>query len=273
MENSRQTIHSLTYTAITSEISITVCPEFVDHHDTQGTRADVVSVPGREERNDLLSDDSPKQSRIVNSTSESLGAESDEAFATNAESSAQDTISKPGEQADIREEKRITEEQKYELGALDDLASDADFALDRNKFEEVDLFDSEADEDLDLEEEELELTYSEVETDVFRDQRKEEFAFTYNVTIRNDSSETVQLLERHWVINSGGALFAEVEGPGVVGVQPVLAPGEEFEYTSWCLIADPVGSMSGGYTFVNEEGDEFLVRIPEFDLVCPRSLH
>ncbi len=240
MENSRQTIHSLSYTAITSEISITVCPEFVDHHDTQGTRADVVSIPVRQDLD----------------------------VAESADVSGSDSSSQEVSAVGTTEEDHLAGGK--ETAGAGDMMSDADFFLETSDFEEIDLLESEEDADL---EEEVELAFSEVETDVFRDQRKEEFAFTYNVTIRNDSSETVQLLERHWVINSGGALFAEVEGPGVVGVQPVLAPGEEFEYTSWCLIADPVGSMSGGYTFVNEEGDEFLVRIPEFDLVCPRSLH
>jgi ApaG protein len=262
MENSRQTIHSLSYTAITSEISITVCPEFVDHHETQGSRADVVSIPRREEL------DEASEAKIT--------PDLDDPFknrdSLNKGTAIENTVSMTGTTSE-RVDDDESAGQEYRLGGAIDLVSDADLSLEGDNFEEIDLFESEDDGEVDIEDEEVELTYSEVETDVFRDQRKEEFAFTYNVTIRNDSSETVQLLERHWVINSGGALFAEVEGPGVVGVQPVLAPGEEFEYTSWCLIADPVGCMSGGYTFVNEEGDEFLVRIPEFDLVCPRSLH
>jgi ApaG protein len=69
------------------------------------------------------------------------------------------------------------------------------------------------------------------------------FVFAYSVRIENNSSETIQLIERHWLIESAGEQTGEVSGPGVVGVQPTLSPGEQFEYTSSTVIKDPVGSM------------------------------
>jgi ApaG protein len=99
------------------------------------------------------------------------------------------------------------------------------------------------------------------------------YAFAYKVNIENHGLATVQLLRRHWMVTSGGTAFTEVEGEGVIGEQPVLQPGQTFSYTSWSVIKDPVGSMNGEYTFVAENGDLLEVRIPEFDLVYPESLH
>lgn len=99
------------------------------------------------------------------------------------------------------------------------------------------------------------------------------FAFAYTITIQNNSSETVQLLERHWVIESAGEQIGEVTGPGVVGVQPVLNPGEEFEYSSSVVIKDPVGSMQGSYIFKNSTGGAFVVSIPRFTLIYPTHFH
>ena len=99
------------------------------------------------------------------------------------------------------------------------------------------------------------------------------FTFAYTVRIENNGGETVQLLERHWLILSNGVRIAEVVGPGVVGNQPVLAPGEFHEYSSSAVIQDPIGSMEGSYTFKSDAGKYFEVKIPKFDLLYPVILH
>jgi ApaG protein len=99
------------------------------------------------------------------------------------------------------------------------------------------------------------------------------FAFAYAVRIENLGTETVQLLERHWIINSNGEHFAEVVGPGVVGEQPTLKNGGVFEYSSSAVIQHPVGSMHGSYTFRSANGDFFQVSIPKFDLFYPVMIH
>lgn len=99
------------------------------------------------------------------------------------------------------------------------------------------------------------------------------FAFSYTIKIENLGKDRVQLLERHWIIKSGDEQIAEVVGPGVVGVQPVLESGQEFEYTSGAVIHDPIGSMHGSYTFRADTGDYFQVTIPQFDLLYPMIIH
>ena len=101
------------------------------------------------------------------------------------------------------------------------------------------------------------------------------YSFAYTILIQNLGTKTVQLLSRHWYVHSAGALYMEVKGEGVVGVQPFLEPGEAYQYTSGSVIKDPVGSMYGIYTFrtvgnQEESGNEqFEVEIPKFDLMCP----
>jgi len=99
------------------------------------------------------------------------------------------------------------------------------------------------------------------------------FAFAYTITLENLGSETVQLLERHWTIESGGVQTAEISGSGVVGLQPVLAPGDAFRYSSGAVIQDPMGAMEGIYTFCSESGVRFEVTIPKFELIFPIFLH
>jgi ApaG protein len=96
------------------------------------------------------------------------------------------------------------------------------------------------------------------------------FAFSYTVRIENRSEQTVQLLERHWLIESAGEQIGEVVGPGVVGLQPILEPGQHFEYTSLTVIKDPVGSMRGSYILSRQGGGFFTVKIPRFSLVYSR---
>ncbi len=81
------------------------------------------------------------------------------------------------------------------------------------------------------------------------------------------------MISRHWIITDSDNASQEVAGLGVVGHQPLLKPGEHFEYTSWATISTPVGSMKGAYFCVAEDGHRFEVPIPEFALVLPRMLH
>ena len=100
------------------------------------------------------------------------------------------------------------------------------------------------------------------------------FAFAYTIRIENQSSETVQLMERHWLIESADRPSDEVTGSGVVGVQPILRPGERFEYTSSTVINDPIGSMRGTYLFRRvTEGGFFQVQIPRFRLLYAGCLN
>lgn len=99
------------------------------------------------------------------------------------------------------------------------------------------------------------------------------YAFSYTIQIENLGEETVQLLERHWIINSGGHPFDEVVGDGVVGMQPILEQGQKFEYTSGAVIEDPVGSMHGTYTMRGGNGKFFEIDIPQFELVCPSQVN
>jgi ApaG protein len=99
------------------------------------------------------------------------------------------------------------------------------------------------------------------------------FAFAYTVTIANEGSDTAQLMRRHWIITDGEGNVEEVEGEGVVGEQPVLGPGESFEYTSWCQLATPSGSMHGTYRMVANTGGTFEAEIAPFRLGMPYSLN
>ncbi len=95
------------------------------------------------------------------------------------------------------------------------------------------------------------------------------YVWAYHVRIENGGGETVQLRNRHWQITDSLGRRQEVRGPGVVGEQPVLAPGESFEYTSSCPLATPSGFMVGDYEMETRSGENFLVRIPAFSLDIP----
>src|SRR2546422_275437 len=95
----------------------------------------------------------------------------------------------------------------------------------------------------------------------------------YSITIRNNGSLPAQLISRHWIITDGRNQVQEVRGLGVIGAQPLLKPGESFEYTSGTAIATPVGTMRGSYQMVAEDGTQFDAPIPEFTLSVPRVLH
>ncbi len=97
--------------------------------------------------------------------------------------------------------------------------------------------------------------------------------FAYTVTIRNTGNVPAQLISRHWIISDADGGVQEVRGLGVVGHQPLLAPGQSFEYTSGCHLATPVGTMKGSYQMTAEDGVQFEAPIPEFVLSMPRVLH
>ena len=99
------------------------------------------------------------------------------------------------------------------------------------------------------------------------------YVFAYTITIRNTGSVPAQLISRHWVITDAKNQVQEVRGLGVVGAQPLLKPGEHFEYTSGTALATPVGAMHGEYQMVAEDGTQFEAVIAEFTLTVPRVLH
>ena len=99
------------------------------------------------------------------------------------------------------------------------------------------------------------------------------YVFAYTITIRNLGEMPAQLIARHWIITDANNEVQEVRGLGVVGNQPLLQPGESFEYTSGCALATPVGTMKGSYQMVGEDGTRFDAEIPEFVLAVPHVLH
>ena len=105
------------------------------------------------------------------------------------------------------------------------------------------------------------------------DETLDRYVFAYTITIANTGTVAAQLISRHWIIADGGNDVQEVRGLGVVGEQPLLKPGDSFEYTSGTAISSPVGSMKGSYQMVAEDGLRFDASIPEFTLSVPRTLH
>ena len=99
------------------------------------------------------------------------------------------------------------------------------------------------------------------------------YAFAYTVRITNTGDVPSQLISRHWLVSDETGRLIEVKGLGVIGQQPLLRPGESFEYTSGSQIGSPKGSMRGSYFFVAEDGHRFDAEIAEFELNMPRTLH
>ena len=100
-----------------------------------------------------------------------------------------------------------------------------------------------------------------------------EWVFEYTVRITNQGSETVQLISRHWIITDGLDHTEEVQGPGVVGKQPVLAAGESFKYSSWCPLRTPTGVMRGTYQMIAAGGKQFDIEIAPFALKARYTVH
>lgn len=99
------------------------------------------------------------------------------------------------------------------------------------------------------------------------------YVFAYTIVIANTGGTPAQLISRHWIITDAESKVQEVRGLGVVGEQPLLKPGERFEYTSGTALDTPVGTMRGSYQMVAEDGHHFDADIPEFTLSMPRVLH
>ncbi|MDD2721477.1 MAG: Co2+/Mg2+ efflux protein ApaG [Gallionella sp.] len=105
------------------------------------------------------------------------------------------------------------------------------------------------------------------------DEAAERYVFSYTISITNLGTVAARLISRHWLITDAYHHVKEVRGQGVIGEQPLLQPGQCFEYSSGTLLATQVGTMRGAYLMRSEDGEEFEVAIPEFVLSVPRVLH
>ena len=99
------------------------------------------------------------------------------------------------------------------------------------------------------------------------------YVFAYTITITNSGSVPARLVTRHWIITDANEQKREVHGEGVVGEQPYLPPGTSFQYTSGTILETPVGTMSGSYQMIADDGTAFDAEIPSFTLSIPRTLH
>jgi len=102
---------------------------------------------------------------------------------------------------------------------------------------------------------------------------RDQYVFAYRITIRNAGEVAAKLMTRHWLITDANGKVQEVRGEGVVGEQPHLKPGDEFQYTSGAIIETPVGTMEGSYQMVADDGGRFDAEISPFTLAAPRVLH
>jgi len=105
------------------------------------------------------------------------------------------------------------------------------------------------------------------------DPEQSQFVFIYHISIRNEGVVPAQLISRHWLITDANGQVQEVEGEGVIGEQPVISPGGEHRYNSFCVLETPVGCMEGSYQMVAEDGTAFEAPIPAFTLAVPGTLH
>ncbi len=105
------------------------------------------------------------------------------------------------------------------------------------------------------------------------DADRDHYVFAYTILIRNTGNIPAQLISRHWIITDANSAVQEVKGLGVIGHQPLLQPGEHFEYTSGCALPTPIGTMRGSYQMVAEDGTHFEAAIAEFVLAIPHMLH
>jgi len=112
-------------------------------------------------------------------------------------------------------------------------------------------------------------TYLEDQSNIDAD----EYVFSYKVSISNNGESPAQLISRHWVITDANGEVREVKGLGVVGKQPMIQPGETYQYTSHTVFSLPSGKMHGTYEMVDETGERFSVEIPAFECKMPRILH
>lgn len=105
------------------------------------------------------------------------------------------------------------------------------------------------------------------------DPEDDKFVFAYTITITNQGDVAAKLLTRHWIITHGNGKTQEVKGDGVVGEQPLIKPGQGYQYTSGTVLETPVGTMGGSYQMIDEEGQQFDATIPDFVLSGPHTLH
>lgn len=103
--------------------------------------------------------------------------------------------------------------------------------------------------------------------------REQRYVFAYTIRISNEGTTPAQLINRHWIITHGTGHTEEVRGPGVVGAQPHLMPGQSFEYTSGCVLTTPHGTMHGSYEMVRDDGATFLATVAPFSLSMPYTLN
>lgn len=115
----------------------------------------------------------------------------------------------------------------------------------------------------------VETHYIEEQSDPLKDR----YVFAYTITISNNGDTPAKLINRHWVITDANNKVQEVRGAGVVGEQPYLRPGEQYQYTSGTIMETAVGTMEGEYEMVTDDGDSFLAPINRFTLSMPRTLH
>jgi len=102
---------------------------------------------------------------------------------------------------------------------------------------------------------------------------EDRYVFAYTINIRSTGDVPARLLDRHWIITDANGRVEEVRGDGVVGEQPLLQPGEHFEYTSGAVLETSVGTMQGSYGMLADDGTRFEAPIPAFTLAVPRTLH
>ncbi|MGK2952358.1 MAG: Co2+/Mg2+ efflux protein ApaG [Thiobacillus sp.] len=119
----------------------------------------------------------------------------------------------------------------------------------------------------------ISITVNTTYLDEQSDPEADRYVFAYTISIANTGTVAAQLISRHWIITDAENVTQEVKGLGVVGEQPLLRPGESFEYTSGTAMATPVGTMRGNYQMVAEDGNKFDAEIPVFTLSMPRVLH
>jgi ApaG protein len=100
-----------------------------------------------------------------------------------------------------------------------------------------------------------------------------EWVFEYTVRITNQGLETVQLISRHWIITDAFEHVREIRGVGVIGEQPVLAPGESYKYSSWCPLGTPTGNMHGTYKMIRPNGEQFDITVAPFALKARYTVH
>lgn len=100
-----------------------------------------------------------------------------------------------------------------------------------------------------------------------------QYVFAYHITIRNIGSKGARLMQRHWVITDANAKVEEVQGDGVIGEQPMIKPGKEHAYSSFCVLGTPLGCMQGSYQMLGEDGERFNADIPVFTLAKSGVLH